>query len=440
MAASFTRKLVIRGGRIIDPDSGFDAPGSVLIENGRITSVDQGTVVSPSDAEVIEASGQIVSPGFVDLHAHLRFPGFPERETMKSGTAAAAAGGFTTICAMANTKPVIDNAKELREVLNEARRKACVHVHQLGAVTRRLEGTELTDMQSLADAGAVAFSDDGKPVWNQEIMARALSTAGELSKAISVHEEDPEIVADGVANAGPIARRLGLPEWPCSGEASMVARDIGLLERSGGYLHIAHVSCADTLPLIRDAKARGLSVTAEATPHHLTLDDSLLEGDAEISLSAANTLTKVNPPLRSSQDVGAVQEALRDGTIDAIATDHAPHAEADKQPPYATAAFGFTAFETALPLLLDLVVKRRIELATLIQRLTVGPSKVFGLNAGTLRPGSPADVCIFDPEAVWSIEPTALRSTGKNTPLLGKRVRGRVTCILVAGKIVHRPK
>jgi dihydroorotase len=312
-----------------------------------------------------------------------------------------------------------------------------VRVRQLGAVSRGLAGHELTDLQALAHAGAVAFSDDGKPVWNARLMEEALRWSDRLGKPVSVHEEDPDLVRGGVANAGEIARRLDLPPWPCAGEASLVARDLALLERSGGRLHIAHASCAETVALLKDARERGLPVTSEVTPHHLRLTDSLVEGDATLGLPAAHPCTKVNPPLRSREDVEALVEALADGVIDAVATDHAPHARADKERPFVEAAFGFSGIETALPLLLDLVREGRLTLLALVERLTVGPARVFGLEAGSIAPGALADVCVFDPDEEWEVAPEALYSLGKNTPLLGARLRGRVTCTIVGGDVVY---
>jgi dihydroorotase len=429
--------LLIRGGRVIDPLSGQNRLADVLLEDGRVSLIAPSGFQVPSGVQVVDASGRIVCPGFVDLHTHLRFPGFPDKETIDSGTRAAAAGGFTTVCAMANTYPVVDSAAVLELVLEECRRSAHVHVQQLGSVSINLHGTELADLGSLAEAGAVAFSDDGKPIWNARLMEEALGWSQTLDKPISVHEEDPAIVAGGVANAGERATRLALPPWPCAGEASLVARDIELLAEVGGRLHIAHVSCAETVALLRAARDRGLGVTAEVTPHHLRLTDRLLEGDPELSLSPAHPCSKVNPPLRSERDLDALIEALAEGLIQAIATDHAPHSDADKGGVFVDAAFGFSALETALPLLLELERERRLDLTVMVERLTCGPAKVFGLDAGSLRIGSPADLCIFDPAAPWQVSVETLYSRGKNTPLLGSHLTGRVTHTIVAGRVAY---
>ncbi len=431
-----TPDVLIRGGRVIDPAEGVDTTADLLLQDGRVTAIGADL---PAVDRIIEASGLVVCPGFIDLHTHLRFPGFAHKETMISGTQAAAAGGFTTVCAMANTEPVVDDVSSLRAVYDEVERVAGVHVRQLAAVSIGLRGRQLTDMRALVEAGAVAFSDDGKPVWDDSIMRAALEASEELGRPVSVHEEDPGIVGRGVANAGPIARRLGLPEWPCSGEARMLRRDLVLLTELGGRLHVAHVSCAETVGLLREARSRGLPVTAEATPHHLRLTDELLEGDVTLGLTPAHPCCKVNPPLRSPADVETLIEAVADGTIDAIATDHAPHAADDKSGAFVDAAFGFSAIETALPLLLDLVRDGRLSLSTLIRRLTVGPARAFGLPGGTLCPGAPADVCIFDPDERWQVTEEALRSLGKNTPLLNARLRGRVRYTMVSGRVVHGP-
>lgn len=430
------RLILIRNGRVVDPEQRIDTPLDVLVERGRIVGLQPPDAGVPEGAYRVEAGGQIVCPGFVDLHVHLRFPGQPEKETMESGTAAAAAGGFATVCAMANTQPVVDSVEVLDQVQQEAERLQSVRVRQLAALTYGLRGERLTDLSALAGAGAVAFSDDGRPVSNPQIMREALGQMDTLNRTISAHEEDRPTVGRGVANER-AARALDLPLWPCDGEASMVERDIALLREAGGRLHIAHVSCALSVELIRAAKAGGLPVTAEVTPHHLVLSDRLLHGDEALDLSPRHPNTKVNPPLRTEEDAAALLAGLLDGTIDAIATDHAPHAEADKHKPYEEAAFGFTGSETALPLLLDLVRGGRMSLPLLIEKLTLGPARVFGLDAGTLRPGAPADITIFDPDSAWTVTPDQLRSRGKNTPLMGREMRGRVSMTMVDGRIIH---
>lgn len=430
------RNLLIRGGRVVDPASGFDDLSDLLVRNGVVVARGRDLPTSPED-EIVDATDQVVAPGFIDLHTHLRFPGYPDKETVASGTEAAAAGGFTTVCAMANTNPVVDSVETVRQVQAEVQRSSRLRVYQLAAVTRGLAGREMTDFSALAKAGAIAFSDDGKPVWDAEIMRRALVQANRLGKSVSVHEEEPGIVGPGVANAGETARKLGLSEWPCTGEAAMVARDIAILQETGGHLHIAHVSCEETVALVRRAKSRGLHVTAEVTPHHLCLTDALLAGEPSRGLPPAHPCTKVNPPLRSVLDVEALIEALADGTIDAIATDHAPHTAQDKAKPFASAAFGFTGIEVALPLMLDLVRAAHVDLQTMVERLTGGPARVFRLPGGTLAPGAPADICVFDPEIPWQVTEDNLRSRGKNTPLLGAHMRGRVTRTIVAGQILR---
>ena len=404
------------------------------MQDGRIAARVAGALTAPAGAVVLDARGLVVTPGLVDIHTHLRTPGFPEKETIESGTAAAAAGGFTTVCAMANTDPVVDTVEVLESVQDACRRGALVRVRQLAAVTHGLRGERLTDFEALARAGAVAFSDDGKPVWDVAVMRAALRAAGGLDMVVSVHEEDRDLVGPGVAHSG-AAGRHRLPPWPCAGEAAMVARDIELAAETGGKLHIAHVSCAETVEVLRSARRRDLPVSAEVTPHHLSLTERLLDGDASIGLPAASPRTKVNPPLRSEADVEALITAVGDGTIDAVATDHAPHTAVDKASPFETAAFGFTGLETALPVCLGLVRAGHLALPRLIELLTIGPARIFGLPS-SLQPGSPADVCVFDPTEAWTVSPENLRSRGKNTPLLGRTVRGRVRWTLVAGRIV----
>ena len=429
--------MLIRGGRVIDPSRGLDRVADVLLMDGRIAAVGVSNLPAVTGATEVDAAGHVVCPGFVDLHTHLRYPGFPDKETIESGTAAAAAGGFTTVCAMANTMPVVDSVEVLQDVLDECRRSAHVRVRQLGAVSLGLRGQRLSDFPALARHGAVAFSDDGKPVWDAGIMERALTWSDRLETPVSVHEEDPSIVRGGVANAGDRAVRHRLPPWPCAGEASLVARDLEILERVGGRLHVAHVSCAETVALLRSARERGLAVTAEVTPHHLSLTDGLLDGDEALGVPPAHPCCKVNPPLRAPDDVQAVVQGVADGTIGAIATDHAPHTRADKERSFTEAAFGFTALETALPLLLELVRTGRLSMSVVVERLTSGPACIFGLPGGTLHEGALADVCIFDPNMAWRLSDETVYSRGKNTPLMGARMVGRVTKTIVGGAVVH---
>lgn len=437
MSGVGVRRLRIEGCRILDPGTGFDGLGNVAVNNGHIES--WGSLDRHAEARdlVIDGRGLVLTPGFIDLHAHLRFPGFPDKETIASGTAAAAAGGFTTVCAMANTSPVVDDVAVLREVLEKIRLTALVRVHQLAAVSVGLLGERLTDMEALAAAEAVAFSDDGKGVSNSSLMASALAKSEQLGSPISVHEEDRAIVGGGVANAGTIARSFNLAEWPCRGESAMIARDLDLQRANGGHLHVAHVSCVESITLVRDARRRGLNVTAEVTPHHLSLTDSLLLGDEDLGLQTADPQLKVNPPLRSREDLEALVAAVADGTIDAIATDHAPHAARDKAMPFAEAAFGFSGFELALPLLMNLVRSGKLDLPTVVERLTAGPARTFHLAGGTLEAGSPADICIFDPDEEWVATSEALVSRGKNTPWLNATLRGRVRYTIVGGEVVH---
>lgn len=429
--------MLISGGRVVDPSTGIDRVTNILIEDGRIRALIDSNVPVPGGMTAVDATGLIVCPGFVDMHTHLRFPGYPDKESIDTGTHAAAAGGFTTVCAMANTSPVVDSADILKHVLDECARSARVRVRQFGAVSMGLKGVSLADLPALAQAGAVAFSDDGKPVWDAALMRDALAWSRRLGQVISVHEEDPALVRGGVANAGERAARLKLSPWPCSGEASLVARDISLLEQGGGLLHIAHVSCAETVALLRDARARDVEVTAEVTPHHLLLTEQLLDGDDQLSLPSAHPCCKVNPPLRAQHDVDALVDALADGIIQAVATDHAPHTKGDKTRSFTDAAFGFTAIETALPLVLDLERSGRLTMMTVLQRLTSGPAKILGLPAGTLRVGAPADVCVFDPKARWKVTDETLYSRGKNTPLFGAELLGRVAHTVVGGQLVY---
>ncbi|HLB29369.1 MAG TPA: dihydroorotase [Dehalococcoidia bacterium] len=440
--------LLIRGGRILDPSQGLDMIGNVLIREGRIAALGPGL---EAEAPAIDAAGLLVCPGFVDIHCHLREPGFEHKETIETGTRAAARGGFTTVCCMPNTEPPIDSAATVEYILQAARSRGLVRVLPIGCVSKGRRGQGLAEMAELAQAGAIAFSDDGAPVADASLMRRALDYAAMLGLPIIDHCEDPALSRGGVMHEGWVATRLGLRGIPAAGEESMVARDIALAQLTGARLHIAHISTAGSVELVRRAKERGLPVTAEVTPHHLTLSHELFLNPPY------DANAKVNPPLRTPEDVAACVEGLRDGTIDAIATDHAPHAIEDKLCEFDQAAFGISGLETALSLCLSLVHGARairespvgahghapLQLTTLIERLTIGPVRALGLDRqpdlaglGTLQVGAPGDVTVFDPDAEWVVEPEKLASKGRNTPLAGRTLRGQVVATVYEGEIV----
>jgi dihydroorotase len=443
-----SRSIAIRGGRVIDPANGVDAAGDVLIIDGHIASV--GPDAGKAASETIDASGLIVCPGFVDIHTHLREPGFEHKETIATGTLAAAKGGFTTVCAMPNTEPPIDSAAAVEFILRTAQTQGSVRVLPIACVTRGRAGHELADLSELAQAGAVAFSDDGAPVADAHLMRRALEYAGMLGVAVIDHCEESSLAAGGVMHEGWVATRLGLRGVPSAAEETMVARDIALAEATGSHVHIAHVSTAGSVDIVRRAKTRGVPVTAEVTPHHLTLTHEAVllgAGEAPGGPSAAvatalrtslayDTNAKVNPPLRTATDVEACIAGLRDGTIDCIATDHAPHAIQDKLCEFDAAAFGITGLETALGLCLS-----RLDLGAVIHALTTGPVRALGLDRrieglGTLSVGAPGDVAIIDTEVAWTVEPELFASKGKNTPLGGRTLRGRVVATVYGGRVV----
>ena len=423
---------MIYGGRVIDPSRSFDQVATVVIADGRIVEVGRGSGW-PDGAEAIDATGLVVSPGLVDLHCHLREPGQEHKETLRSGLAAAAAGGYTTVCCMPNTTPPLDVPDRVRWVQVRSAEVSPLRLHVIASISAGLAGERLAPLADLARAGAVAFSDDGRPVVRPELMREALLSSARLGIPLSLHEEDLVLSASGAMNDGVTAASLGLPGLPAAAEEVMIALDIELLAAVGGRIHIAHVSTAGSVELVREAKRRGLRVSAEATPHHLTLDDQLV---ARPWMGRPyDTRAKVNPPLRSARDVCAVIEGLADGTIEAIATDHAPHAEFEKQRPFEDAPFGISLFETALASVLALVHRGHLTLPELVERLTVGPARLFGLDAGTLEPGRRADVTVLDPEEDWTVDVTHFQSKGTNTPLEGMRLRGRVK-LCVAGGVV----
>ena len=419
--------LLIQGGHVIDPGR-VNGVSDVLINNGTIAAVGPNLAV-PSGATVIPAAGRLVVPGFVDLHVHFREPGFEYKETIQSGTDAAVAGGFTSVCAMPNTNPVNDNQAVTEFMLERAKAAGTARLYPIGAITKRSEGKELAEIGDLRRAGCVAISDDGKPVMNSLVMRRAMEYARAFDVPVVDHCEDLHLSEGGCMNEGVISTELGLPGIPSAAEDVMVARNVSLAELTGARLHLAHISTAGSVRMVREAKARGLKVTAEACPHHFTLTEEVARG--------YNTHAKMNPPLRTSLDVQAIKEGLRDSTIDVIATDHAPHATQEKQQEFTEAPFGIVGLETALPLTLALVEEGVLTLESAVEKLATAPAKAFSLNAGTLDVGAPADVAIVDVNREWHVDPSRFRSKSRNTPFAGWKVKGRVTTTIVSGRVVY---
>lgn len=424
--------VLIAGGRVVDPSRGIDQTLDVLLRDGAVARVDE-RIASPRGAEVIEAEGLVVAPGFVDLHAHFREPGFEYKETIATGSMAAAAGGFTTVCTMANTDPVVDDAPTASFVIRRIRETARVRVFPIGAVSKKLEGKELAEIGSMKAEGIVAVSDDGRPLAHGNLMRRALEYASMFSLPVVVHEEDPTLAPGGVMNEGWAATRLGLQGWPNVAESAMVARDVQLAALTKARLHVAHVSTKESLTEVRRAKSAGLAVTCEVTPHHLTLTDE------DVFRSGYDTRFKMNPPLRTETDRAALVQALADGTIDAVATDHAPHHADEKALEFANAPFGITGLETALPVLVDaLLVPKLLTLSRLVEVLTSAPARLFGLPYGTLAEGAPADVVLFSTARSTSVTAEGFHSKSANSPWIGRTLKGRVERTYVAGREVFR--
>jgi dihydroorotase len=420
--------LLIKGGRVVDPAGGTDGVQDVWIVDGRIHKVGKG-LKAPAGTETVDATGKVVCPGFIDMHVHLREPGFEYKETIASGTRAAAAGGFTAVACMANTFPVNDNRAVTDYILARAKVEGVVRVYPIGAVTRNLAGKQLAELAEQAEAGCVAFSDDGKCVMNAELYRRAMEYALPFGMPVISHAEDCHLGRDGAMHEGFVSTELGLSGQPAAAEEVMVARDIILAELTGAHLHVAHVSTAGAVRLVRDAKARGVRVTAEVTPHHLLLTDEMVR-----SYDAG---CKMAPPLRGKRDVEACLEALVDGTIDCVATDHAPHALSEKEGEFAEAANGIVGLETAVPLLLDGLVRAGVlDLPTLVTRLSTGPARLLNLPGGSLAPGAAADITILDLERTWTVDPAAFHSRGRSTPFAGFTGVGAPWMTLVAGQKV----
>jgi dihydroorotase len=420
--------ILLRGGRVIDPARNVDASADVLLADGKVVRIEAG-IAAPAGASVIECKGRWVVPGLIDMHTHLREPGQEYKEDIATGTAAAAAGGFTAVCAMPNTNPPNDTRAVTELIVRRAREVGRVRVYPVGCITQGQKGENLAEMGDLQQAGCVAVSDDGRCVANSEVMRRALEYARGLGLLVIQHAEDTNLTANGPAHEGAASTRIGLRGQPAAAESVMVARDLELVALTGAPYHVAHASCAETVRLVRDAKRRGLPVTAEVTPHHLMLTDEACAG--------YNTATRVNPPLRSQEDVAAVRAALADGTIDAVATDHAPHSPVEKDVEFEQAAPGVLGLETALALGLELVAAKLLTPNILIARMSAAPAKILGLPGGTLAPGSAADVTVVDPQAAWTCEPSRLLSRSRNTPFAGRAMVGRAILTIVGGTIVY---
>jgi len=428
------KPLLVHGGHIIDPCQGIDEIGSLLITEGKISWLGRGEVIPPQpDYDVLHAQRLIVCPGFVDLHCHLRQPGFEEKETIATGTQAAARGGFTTICCMPNTDPPLDNQATVDYVKSTAATEGVVRVLPIGCISKGRKGQELADMGDLASAGVIGYSDDGEPASNSRLMRQALDYSRVLDLPIIDHCEDTSLTEGGQMNEGTISTKLGLRGIPATAEEIIVARDLALAELTGGRLHIAHTTTEGSVDLIRRAKEKGIKVTAEVTPHHLTLTEEKVIG--------YDTNAKVNPPLRTKRDIQALIQGLKENVIDIIATDHAPHTEADKLCEFALAPSGISGFETALGSLMSLVHDGQLSLVNLIAKLTCEPAKIISNKygkLGTLDIGALADITIFDPNLEWIIDTKAFASKGKNTPLAGSRLKGKVMATISQGKLVYK--
>ena len=435
-------KILIKGGRIVDPAQGIDMVGDLLLSEGRVSGIEK-SIPSSNGARVIDAAGMVVSPGFIDLHCHLRDPGLEYKETIATGTRAAAKGGFTTVCAMPNTEPTMHTRATVQYVLEKARTEGAVRVLPIGCVTKGSLGKELAEMIELAEAGCIGFSDDGHPVVDSNIMRQALSYASGLGLPVINHCETPDLFRGGHMNEGWVSNRLGVQGAPNSAEETMVARDISLAELTGGHVHLAHISTIGTLDLVRRAKDAGIRATCEVTPHHLTLTDEAVMGGQggspfePLGEEAYDTYAKVNPPLRARPDMSAMVEGLAEGTIDIIATDHAPHNRVEKLCTFEEAEMGISVLETAMGSALSLVHAGYVDLPLIIEKLTSAPANLLERSdIGTLRPGSEADVTIFDPEAEWVVDTEEFVSKGKNSPLHGATLKGRVMTTVVGGEVV----
>ena len=421
------RPVLLKGGRIVDPSQNLDATGDVLVQDGKIVKAG-GKIGGPDGALVIDCAGKVVSPGFIDVHCHLREPGREDVETIDSGAKAAVAGGFTAVCAMPNTNPVTDNQAAVGFIIRQAQRANAARVYPIGAISVGQLGESMAEMGEMIGAGAVAVSDDGKPVVSAQLMRTTLEYARSFGIPVADHCEEPTLAHGGAMNEGVVSARLGLKGIPDEAEEIMVIRDILLARRTGGHVHLCHMSTKGSVELIRWGKDRGINVTAEVCPHHLHLTEDAVEG--------YNTHAKMNPPLRTWADVEALRAAVRDGTIDCVATDHAPHHYDEKEREFPDAPNGIVGLETALAVVnTALVVSGVMGINDLVNRMSVMPAKVFHLQGGTLRAGSVGDVTVFDPTESWTVDANRFRTKGRNSPWTGHQLTGRVHATLVGGNV-----
>lgn len=422
-------KTLIKGGRVIDPANKIDKIADVLVEDGRIAAV--GENLPSEGAEVFEAEGKIVSPGLIDMHVHLREPGQEAKEDFGSGSRAAAAGGYTRVATMPNTRPVIDNSALVKAMQKRAEEDAVVHVEIIGAVTKGQQGEEMAEMGDMVQAGAIAFSDDGHFTRSAKVLLNCYDYLRTFDKVIINHEEETSLVEEGVMNESHRSAMLGMKGRPTVAEDIAVARDVMLAEYADARVHVAHISSGRAVDIVRQAKARGVKVTAEVTPQHLTMTDDLVE--------IFDSSTKINPPLREQKDVDAVLAGLLDGTIDCIVTDHSPHAQEEKDREYMYAPSGFPGLETAVGVLLtDLVHTGKLDIAMMIEKMTAAPARIFGINAGSLAEGMPADITVIDPELEWTVDDKKFYTKGSHSPFVGRRLKGKAVMTFVDGRLVMK--
>ena len=430
MTDSGTRDVVLRGGRIVDPSQGLDAVGDVLLRDGRVAACG-GSLGTPDGADVFDVTGLVVAPGLIDVHIHLREPGREDVETVATGAHSAVAGGFTAVCAMPNTKPVTDNQAVVGFVKRQGEAAGFARVYPYGAISVGQKGETLAEFAEMVQAGAVAFSDDGKPVESAQLMRTALEYARSFNVPIAEHCEDMTLARGGSMNEGHMSAKLGLKGIPAEAEEIYVIRDILLAKRTGGHIHLCHLSTKGSVELVRWGKERGINVTAEVCSHHISLTEAAVDG--------YNTNAKMNPPLRTAEDVEALQQGLADGTIDLLVTDHAPHHYDEKEREFADAPNGIVGLETALGVNCTWLLHRGVmTLPQMIDAMSCKPARVFHLPGGTLATGHPADVTVFDPDARWTVEPARFRSKGRNTPYGGHELVGQARLTLVGGRVVYR--